>query len=33
ARRFARDLGGRLELSNREPRGACAALVLPCGVS
>jgi nitrogen fixation/metabolism regulation signal transduction histidine kinase len=30
--RFARDLGGRLELSNREPHGACAALVLPCGV-
>ena len=28
--RFARDLGGRLELSNREPHGACATLILPC---
>jgi two-component system, NtrC family, sensor kinase len=33
ARRFAHDLGGRLDLSNREPHGACVALVLPCGVS
>ena len=30
-RRFARDHGGRLELCNRAPQGACAALVLPCG--
>lgn len=30
-RRFARDHGGRLELSNLEPQGACAMLVLPCG--
>lgn len=28
--RFARDLGGRIELSNREPHGACVRLVLPC---
>jgi two-component system, NtrC family, sensor kinase len=32
-RRFARDLGGRLELSNRQPHGACATLVLPCGAA
>jgi signal transduction histidine kinase len=30
-RRFARELGGRLELANREPSGACATLILPCG--
>jgi len=29
--RFARDLGGTLELSNLEPNGGCAVLVLPCG--
>jgi signal transduction histidine kinase len=29
--RFARDLGGTLDLANREPHGACATLVLPCG--
>jgi len=28
--RFARDLGGRIELSNREPGGACVRLLLPC---
>jgi signal transduction histidine kinase len=28
-RRFARDLGGDLTLSNREPHGACATLILP----
>lgn len=28
-RRFARDLGGELELANREPHGACASLRLP----
>ncbi len=28
-RRFAHDLGGELHLSNRKPRGACAALRLP----
>lgn len=31
--RFARDLGGTLELSNRQPNGGCAVLVLPCGNS
>ncbi|CAK0763446.1 Histidine kinase [Gammaproteobacteria bacterium] len=30
-RRFARDLGGKLELSNRKPYGACVTLILPCG--
>ncbi len=29
-RRFAKDLGGDLLLADREPRGACAALLLPC---
>lgn len=29
-RRFARDVGGSLNLSNREPHGACATLSLPC---
>jgi nitrogen fixation/metabolism regulation signal transduction histidine kinase len=29
-RRFAQDLGGRLELSNPQSGGACAALKLPC---
>jgi len=28
--RFARDLGGRIELSNRKPGGACVRLLLPC---
>ncbi len=28
--RFARDLGGRIELSNRQPHGACVRLLLPC---
>ncbi len=28
--RFARDLGGRIELSNRQPHGACVRLHLPC---
>lgn len=28
--RFARDVGGRLELANLEPRGACVRLLLPC---
>jgi signal transduction histidine kinase len=30
AQRFARDLGGRIELSNRQPHGACVRLILPC---
>ena len=30
AQRFARDLGGRIELSNHEPHGACVRLLLPC---
>jgi signal transduction histidine kinase len=29
-RRFARELGGQMTLANREPRGACVRLVLPC---
>jgi len=29
-RRFARDLGGELTISNRVPRGACVTLSLPC---
>ncbi|OYV77688.1 MAG: hypothetical protein B7Z66_02940 [Chromatiales bacterium 21-64-14] len=29
-RRFAADLGGRLELADREPHGACVTLWLPC---
>lgn len=29
-RRFARDLGGEIHLSNRTPRGACVMLTLPC---
>lgn len=29
-RRFAKDLGGELLLANREPHGACAAVILPC---
>jgi signal transduction histidine kinase len=29
-RRFVHDLGGELRLSNRETRGACVALTLPC---
>jgi two-component system NtrC family sensor kinase len=29
--RFALDVGGRIELSNRKPRGACVTLILPCG--
>lgn len=28
--RFARDLGGRIELSNLKPNGACVRLLLPC---
>jgi signal transduction histidine kinase len=28
--RFARDLGGRIELSNKWPHGACVRLTLPC---
>ena len=28
--RFARDLGGRIELSNREAGGACVRMLLPC---
>jgi signal transduction histidine kinase len=27
--RFAREVGGKLELTNREPQGACATLLLP----
>lgn len=30
AQRFARDLGGRIDLSNRQPHGACVRLLLPC---
>ncbi len=30
ARRFSRDLGGDLQLSNRQPHGACVTLSLPC---
>jgi signal transduction histidine kinase len=29
-RRFATDLGGELKLENREPRGACVTLSVPC---
>lgn len=29
-RRFASDLGGQLQLTNKEPHGACATLLLPC---
>jgi two-component system NtrC family sensor kinase len=29
-RRFVHDQGGRLELTNRQPHGACVALYLPC---
>jgi signal transduction histidine kinase len=29
-RRFARDLGGEIALSNRQPHGACVTLALPC---
>jgi len=29
-RRVAQDLGGDIQLSNREPRGACARVVVPC---
>ncbi|CAG0983621.1 partial Sporulation kinase D, partial [Gammaproteobacteria bacterium] len=28
--RFARDLGGRIELANRQPAGASIRLILPC---
>jgi two-component system NtrC family sensor kinase len=28
--RFTRDLGGEIELSNQQPRGACVKLTLPC---
>jgi len=29
-RRFARDLGGELNIANQPPRGACVTLTLPC---
>jgi signal transduction histidine kinase len=32
-RRFARDLGGELELANREPHGACASLRVPADLA
>ncbi len=32
-RRFVQDLGGRLELTNLEPHGACVTLTLPCAHS
>jgi signal transduction histidine kinase len=32
-RRFVRDIGGEMELGNRQPKGACVSLTLPCGES